>query len=294
MELQEAKKIYFRLVQDYNLFKGNRLEYGINVAVNSDYLRLGLLPDLVEFLSEKEKKELFNFADEIKINIEKYWATREEFRIKKSALFKDKFLTSKQKDKRAMELRKEAISLLSVLVEANQALENKQTKVFSKVNDILNKIRKALGGFADDRVLVDNVNLFANDSECTNRNEIQYFADELYTPLPSLEERDFGYYNQIGEGVSYQRHLSEEMKRLGFEAFIPGFTDEKRKKYWRENGYKSETEWFASIHEDYKEREELDYINNQKMKLAYENLKNEGKEEGFFKKFLGGFSNAAN
>ena len=125
MNLQEAKKIYFRLVQDYNLFfiSTNRESvFGVMFGAKENYYRFGLIPDLAELLPEKDKKAVLEFTESIVEGIEEYRNKSSELSDKMSEIFSNKFLTSRQKEVQAQKLHDEVVSSLNKLVKKNKKI----------------------------------------------------------------------------------------------------------------------------------------------------------------------------
>lgn len=288
MELQEAKKIYFRLVQDYNTFKKIVVNWGADVAGKKDYLKLGLIPDIAELLSAKDKKAAQELAEEIYTSVSQWWAVRENYKNKMADILENKFLTSKEKDKQAMALRGDIVKEFKKMALKNQQLEEQERTTFKPIYAILEEVEETLAGFTDDEVLSLGFSLYHADVEVLREDEGEQLANQLYRPLPELKDRDFWYYNKIGEDGSYGRHNEKLFKELGL------YTDWGKEEYWRKHGYKSFNEWLAINHENEKEKEELAFIEEQKKELAYQQMKQEGKQDGFFKKFLGGLMNETN
>jgi hypothetical protein len=289
MEIKEAKKIYFELVQNYNLFNKETTWFGREYSDNYHYLTLGLIPEIASTLSEG--KDIIKLVEEIRSSIKKYWELRTESIDKMNKILSDHYLTSKEKDHKASELKKEIALNLNDLVKVNVKLANKQEKVFAPILNKIQEVTETLGEFGDNKVLPSKINLYANCPECTEKEFTNYFVDELYTPYPPLKDRDFNYFIGIGEEVSFTRHIEEEFEELGLQTLNRHLTNFKVENYWKENGFSSKVEWLASVHEKRKEAEELAYIEDMKMKQALKELKAKGKQEGFFKKMLGAFTN---
>ena len=289
MEIKEAKKIYFELVQNYNLFNKETTWLGTGYSDNYHYLTLGLIPEIASTLSEG--KDIIKLVEEIRNSIKKYWEFRTKSIDKMNKILSDNYLTSKEKDHKASELKKEIALNLNDLVKVNVKLANKQEKVFAPILNKIQEVTETLGGFGDNKVLPSKINLYANCPECTEKEFTNYFVDELYTPYPPLKDRDFNYFIRIGEEVSFTRHAEEEFEELGLQTLNRHLTNFKVENYWKENGFNSKVEWLASVHEKRKEAEELAYIEGMKMQQALKELKAQGKQEGFFKKMLGAFTN---
>lgn len=289
MEIKEAKKIYFELVQNYNLFNKETTWLGTGYSDNYHYLTLGLIPEIASTLSEG--KDIIKLVEEIRNSIKKYWEFRTKSIDKMNKILSDNYLTSKEKDHKASELKKEIALNLNDLVKVNVKLANKQEKVFAPILNKIQEVTETLGEFGDNKVLPSKINLYANCPECTEKEFTNYFVDELYTPYPPLKDRDFNYFIRIGEEVSFTRHAEEEFEELGLQTLNRHLTNFKVENYWKENGFSSKVEWLASVHEKRKEAEELAYIEGMKMQQALKELKAQGKQEGFFKKMLGAFTN---
>lgn len=289
MEIKDAKKIYFELVQNYNLFNKKSTYFGVENNDNYHYLSLGLIPEIASTLSGG--KEIIKFVEEICSSIKKYWELRTKSIEKMDKLLSDRYLTSKKKDQKATELKKEITLNLNELVKVNTKLASKQEKVFSPILKIVKEASEALGEFGDNKVLPSKIDLYTNHPECTEIEFTNYFVDELYTPYPPLKDRDFNYFIRIGEEVSFTRHAEAEFEELGLPTLNRNLTNFKVENYWKENGFSSKVEWLASVHEKRKEAEELEYIEDMKMQQALKELKAQGKQEGFFKKMLGAFTN---
>jgi len=289
MEIKDAKKIYFELVQNYNLFNKKSTYFGVENNDNYHYLSLGLIPEIASTLSGGE--EIIKFVEEICSSIKKYWELRTKSIEEMDKLLSDRYLTSKKKDQKATELKKEITLNLNELVKVNTKLASKQEKVFSPILKIVKEASEALGEFGDNKVLPSKIDLYTNHPECTEIEFTNYFVDELYTPYPPLKDRDFNYFIRIGEEVSFTRHAEAEFEELGLQTLNRHLTNFKVENYWKEKGFTSKVEWLASIHEKRKEAEELAYIEEMKMQRALKELKAQGKQEGFFKKMLGAFTN---
>ena len=289
MEIKEAKKIYFELVQNYNLFNKETLWFGFENSENYHYLTLGLIPEIASTLSDG--KDIIKLVEEIRSSIKNYWEFRTKSIEKMNIILSDQYLTSKEKDQKASELKKEIALSLNDLVKVNAKLASKQEKMFTPILNKIQEISEALGEFGDDKVLPSKIDLYANRPECTEKEFTNYFVDELYTPYPPLKDRNFNYFIGIGEEVSFTRHVEEEFKELGLQTLSRHLTNFKVENYWQEKGFTSKVEWLASIHEKRKEAEELAYIEEMKMQRALKELKAQGKQEGFFKKMLGAFTN---
>jgi hypothetical protein len=289
MEIKEAKKIYFELVQNYNLFNKETTWFGTEHSENYHYLTLGLIPEIASTLSDG--KDIIKLVEEIRSSIKNYWEFRTKSIENMNTILSDQYLTSKEKDQKASELKKEIALNLNDLVKANAKLASKQEKVFTPIFNKIQEVTEVLGEFGDNKVLPSKINLYANCPECTEKEFTNYFVDELYTPYPPLKDRDFNYFIRIGEEVSFTRHVEEEFEELGIQTLSRHLTNFKAENYWKENGFSSKVEWLASVHEKRKEAEELAYIEDVKMQQALKELKAQGKQEGFFKKMLGAFTN---
>ena len=279
MEIKEAKKIYFELVQNYNLFIK---ETGSNVfryTNDQNYLIMGLLPVISEIL--ENGNDIMKFANEVHHSIVHYSETTQKYRNEMDSILSDKYLTSKSKDLKGIELRNEISLVLNDLVKSNTKLFNKQEKVFTPVLEVIKNVKMALGEFADEAILPNKIDLYKNSPECTDTAFTKYFVDELYTPYPPLKDRDFNYFIRIGEEVSFTRHVEDEFEELGLQTLNRYLTNFKVENYWKEQGYNSKVEWLATIHEKRKEAEEQAYIEDLKMQQALKELKAQGKKEGF-------------
>ena len=128
MNLQEAKKIYFRLVQDYNLFFINTNKttiFGLMFGAKENYYRFGLIPDIAELLPEKDKKAILEFTESIIEGIEEYRNKRSELQESMEQIFSNKFLTSRQKETQASKLHDEVVTSLNKLVKKNKKIYDK-------------------------------------------------------------------------------------------------------------------------------------------------------------------------
>lgn len=291
MNLQEAKKIYFRLVQDYNLFfiSTNRTSaFGVMFGAKENYYRFGLIPDLAELLAEKDKKAVLEFTESIFKGIEEYRNKRLELQESMQQIFSNKFFTSRQKEVQAQKLHDEVVTSLNKLVKKNKKIYEKQLQEFSQVYDILKQVKGKLGNFADNDIIPESFELYGNCYECLEENYSLEFADMLYKPEPELSKRDYQYYQSKGEDQSYGRHNERVFTEIGH------LTGTKLINYWVSKGFKSQTEWLAQNHEDMKEQEELKHIENLKKDLAYEQMMKSEDGSGLFKRILGGITNATN
>lgn len=291
MNLQEAKKIYFRLVQDYNLFftsGKNPMAYSVMFNSKGNYYRYGLIPDLAELLEEKDKQEIADFTESIFKGIEEYRNKRSELSDKMSEIFSNKFLTSRQKEVQAQELHDEVITALNKLVKKNQKLNEKQEKEFNSICAILKQVKGALGEFVDSDIIPNKLDLYGHYYECLEESYSIEFADMLYKPDVELAKRDFRYYRRKGEEQSYGRHNEQVFKEIGY---LSGW---KLQEYLQGKGFESETEWLAQNHEDMKEQEELKHIEDLKKELAYEQMMKSEDGSGLFKRILKGINNATN
>ena len=291
MNLQEAKKIYFRLVQDYNLFftsVKNPMAYSVMFDSKGNYYRYGLLPDLAELLEEKDKQAVVDFTESIFKGIEEYHNKRSELSNKMSEIFSNKFLTSRQKEAQAQKLHDEVITALNKLVKKNQKLNEKQEKEFDSIFAILEQVKKTLGEFVDSDIIPNELNLYGHCYECLEESYSLEFADMLYKPDVELAKRDYQYYQRKGEDQSYGRHNERVFEEIGH---LRGW---KLQEYWQNRGFKSQTEWLAQNHEDMKEQEELKHIEDLKKELAYEQMMKSEDGSGLFKRILKGITNATN
>lgn len=290
MNLQEAKKIYFRLAQDYNLFftsVKNPMAYSVIFNSKGNYYRYGLIPDLAELL-EEDKQAVVDFTESIFNGIEEYHNKRSELSDKMSEIFSNKFLTSRQKEVQAQKLHDEIITTLNKLVKKNQKLNEKQEKEFNSICAILKQVKETLGKFVDSDIIPDKLNLYGHCYECLEESYSVEFADQLYTPELELSKRNFWYYQRKGEGQSYGRHTEQLFSEIGH---LSGW---KLQEYWQGKGFESEEEWLAQNHEDMKEQEELKYIEDLKKELAYEQMMKSEDGNGLFKRILKGITNATN
>lgn len=291
MNLQEAKKIYFRLVQDYNLFftsTNGESDFGVMFGAKENYYRFGLIPDLAELLSEKDKKAVLEFTESIFEGIEEYRNKRSELQKSMQQIFSNKFLTSRQKEAQAQKLHDEVLTSLNKLVKKNKKTYDKQPQEFSQVYDILKQVKGKLGNFADNDIIPESFDLYGNCYECLEENYSLEFADMLYKPDVELAKRDYQYYQRKGEEQSYGRHNERVFEEIGH---LRGW---KLQEYWENKGFKSQIEWLAQNHEDMKEQEELKYIEGLKKDLAYEQMMKSEDGSGLFKRILKGITNATN
>lgn len=291
MNLQEAKKIYFRLVQDYNLFftsVKNPMAYSVMFDSKGNYYRYGLIPDLAELLEEKDKQAVVEFTESIFKGIEEYYNKRSELSDKMSEIFSNKFLTSRQKEAQAQKLHDEVITALNKLVKKNQKLNEKQEKEFNSICAILKQVKGTLGKFVDSDIIPNELNLYGHCYECLEENYSLEFADQLYKPELELSKRDYWYYQRKGEEQSFSRHNERLFSEIGH---LRGW---KLQEYWQGKGFESETEWLVQNHEDMKEQEELEHIEDLKKELAYEQMMKSEDGSGLFKRILKGITNATN
>lgn len=291
MNLQEAKKIYFRLAQDYNLFFINTNKttiFGLMFGAKENYYRFGLIPDIAELLPEKDKKAILEFTESIIEGIEEYRNKRSELQESMEQIFSNKFLTSRQKETQASKLHDEVVTSLNKLVKKNKKIYEKQLQEFSQVYDILKQVKGKLGNFADNDIIPESFDLYGNCYECLEEDYSLEFADMLYKPDVELAKRDYQYYQRKGEEQSYGQHNERVFEEIGH---LIGW---KLQEYWQNRGFKSQTEWLAQNHEDMKEQEELKHIENLKKDLAYEQMMKSEDGSGLFKRILKGITNATN
>ena len=291
MNLQEAKKIYFRLVQDYNLFFINTNKttiFGLMFGAKENYYQFGLIPDLAELLPEKDKKAVLEFTESIIEGIEEYRNKRSELQESMEQIFSNKFLTSRQKETQASKLHDEVVTSLNKLVKKNKKIYDKQPQEFSQVYDILKQVKEQLGNFVDDAIIPETFDLYEKCYECLEESYSLEFADMLYKPDVELAKRDYQYYQRKGEEQSYGRHNERVFEEIGH---LRGW---KLQEYWQNRGFKSQTEWLAKKHEDMKEQEELKHIEDLKKELAYEHMMKSEDGSGLFKRILKGITNATN
>ena len=291
MNLQEAKKIYFRLVQDYNLFfiNTNKMTiFGLMFGAKENYYRFGLIPDIAELLPEKDKKAILEFTESIIEGIEEYRNKRSELQESMEQIFSNKFLTSRQKETQASKLHDEVVTSLNKLVKKNKKIYDKQPQEFSQVHDILKQVKEQLGNFVDDAIIPETFDLYEKSYECLEESYSLEFADMLYKPDVELAKRDYQYYQRKGEEQSYGRHNERVFEEIGH---LRGW---KLQEYWQNRGFKSQTEWLAQNHEDMKEQEELKHIEDLKKELAYEHMMKSEDGSGLFKRILKGITNATN
>ena len=81
MKLQEAKKIYFRLLQNYDLFynsKNKNSNLMLEFGAKDNYYKFGLIPDLAELLPERDKKAVLEFTESIIESIKESSKKRDE------------------------------------------------------------------------------------------------------------------------------------------------------------------------------------------------------------------------
>ena len=291
MKLQEAKKIYFRLVQDYNLFfisMNRATAFGVMFGAKENYYRFGLIPDLAESLPEKDKKAVLEFTESIIESIEEYRNKRLELQESMGQIFSNKFLTSRQKETQASKLHDEVVTSLNKLVKKNKKIYDRQSQEFSQVYEILKQVKGKLGNFVDNDIIPETFDLYGNCYECLEENYSLEFADMLYKPDVELAKRDYQYYQRKGEEIAYGRHNEKFFGEIGH---LRGW---KLQEYWKNKGFKSLEECLAKNHEDLKEQEELQYIEGLKKDLAYEQMMKSEDGSGLFKKILKGITNATN
>ena len=247
MNLQEAKKIYFRLVQDYNLFFINTNKttiFGLMFGAKENYYRFGLIPDIAELLPEKDKKAILEFTESIIEGIEEYRNKRSELQESMGQIFSNKFLTSRQKETQASKLHDEVVTSLNKLVKKNKKIYDKQPQEFSQVHDILKQVKEQLGNFVDDAIIPETFDLYEKCYECLEESYSLEFADMLYKPDVELAKRDYQYYQRKGEEQSYGRHNERVFEEIGH---LRGW---KLQEYWENKGFKSQIEWLAQNHEE--------------------------------------------
>lgn len=136
MKLQESKKIYFRLLQDYNLFyecKNRNSNLMLEFGSKDNYYKFGLIPDLAELLPEKDKQEVLGFTESIIEAIKNFSEKQDEFVNKMDNILSNKFLTTREKERQALKLREEILTTLNKLVKKNKKLYDKQAEEFSLI-----------------------------------------------------------------------------------------------------------------------------------------------------------------
>ena len=293
MELQEAKKIYFRLLQDYDLFyniKNRNSNLMLEFGAKDNYYKFGLIPDLAELLPEKDKQAVLGFTESIIEAIKNSSEKRDEFIEKMKNILSNKFLTSREKERQALKLREEILTTLNKLVKKNKKLYDKQLEEFSLIHGIMKQVEEALAGFTDKVVLPKSIDLYGNNFEYIDEAYSLEFANRLFHEEPELADRDFRYYQQKGEEMAYGRHNEKFFEEEGIN-YLDNWNLEK---YWRNKGFKSLEECLAKNHEDLKEQEELKNIEELRKELAYQELKKTESESGLLKKILKGITNETN
>ena len=291
MELQEAKKIYFRLLQDYNLFydsKNRNSNLMLEFGSKDNYYKFGLIPDLAELLLEKDKQEVLGFTESIIEAIKNFSEKQDEFVNKMDNILSNKFLTTREKEHQALKLREEILTTLNKLVKKNKKLYDKQAEEFSLIQGIMSQVEEALAGFTDKAVLPKSIDFYDNNFEYIDEAYSLEFANRLFKKEPELAERNYYYYQQKGEEIAYSRHNEKFFKEIGH------LRNWHLEEYWRSKGFESLEECLAKNHEDLKEQEELKYIEELKKELAYQELIKTESESGLLKKILKGITNATN
>lgn len=291
MKLQEAKKIYFRLLQNYDLFYNSKNKHSIlmlEFGAKDNYYKFGLIPDLAELLPEKDKQAVLGFTESIIESIKNFSEKQDEFVNKMDNILSNKFLTTREKERQALKLREEILTTLNKLVKKNKKLYDKQLEEFSLIHGIMKQVEEALAGFTDKVVLPKSIDLYGNNFEYIDEAYSLEFANRLFHEEPELADRDFHYYKQKGEETAYGRHNEKFFKEIGH------LRNWRLEEYWRNKGFKSLEECLAKNHEDLKEQEELKHIEDLKKELAYQELMKTESESGLLKKILKGITNATN
>ena len=291
MKLQEAKKIYFRLLQDYNLFyecKNRNSNLMLEFGSKDNYYNFGLIPDLAELLTEKDKQEVLGFTESIIEAIKNFSEKQDEFVNKMDNILSNKFLTTREKERQALKLREEILTTLNKLVKKNKKLYDKQAEEFSLIQGIMSQVQEHLAGFTDKAVLPKSIDLYGNNFEYIDEAYSLEFANSLFKKEPELADRNFHYYQQKGEEMAYGRHNEKFFEEIGY------LRNWHLEEYWRKKGFKSLEECLAKNHEDLKEQEELKHIEELKKELAYQKLMETESESGLLKKILKGITNATN
>ena len=291
MKLQEAKKIYFRLLQDYNLFyecKNRNSNLMLEFGSKDNYYKFGLIPDLAELLTEKDKQEVLGFTESIIEAIKNFSEKQDEFVNKMDNILSNKFLTTREKERQALKLREEILTTLNKLVKKNKKLYDKQAEEFSLIQGIMSQVQEHLAGFTDKAVLPKSIDLYGNNFEYIDEAYSLEFANSLFKKEPELADRNFHYYQQKGEEMAYGRHNEKFFEEIGY------LRNWHLEEYWRKKGFKSLEECLAKNHEDLKEQEELKHIEELKKELAYQKLMETESESGLLKKILKGITNATN
>lgn len=291
MKLQEAKKIYFRLLQDYNLFyecKNRNSNLMLEFGSKDNYYKFGLIPDLAELLPEKDKQEVLGFTESIIEAIKNFSEKQDEFVNKMDNILSNKFLTTREKELQALKLREEILTTLNKLVKKNKKLYDKQLEEFSLIHGIMKQVEEALSGFTDDTILPKSIDLYSHKFEYIDEAYNLEFANRLFQKEPELADRDYRYYQLKGEEIAYGRHNEKFFEEIGH------LRKWHLEEYWRSKGFKSLEECLAKNHEDLKEQEELKHIEELKKELAYQELMKTESESGLLKKILKGITNATN
>ena len=291
MKLQEAKKIYFRLLQDYDLFYNSKNKHSnlmLEFGAKDNYYKFGLIPDLAELLPEKDKQAVLGFTESIIETIKNFSEKQDEFVNKMDNILSNKFLTTREKERQALKLREEISTTLNKLVKKNKKLYDKQLEEFSLIHGIMKQVEEALAGFTDKAVLPKSIDLYGNNFEYIDEAYSLEFANRLFHEEPELADRDFSYYRQKGEEMAYGRHNEKFFEEIGY------LRNWRLEEYWRNKGFKSLEECLAKNHEDLKEQEELKNIEDLKKELAYQELMKTESESGLLKKILKGITNATN
>lgn len=291
MKLQEAKKIYFRLLQDYDLFynsKNRNSNLMLEFGSKDNYYKFGLIPDLAELLPEKDKQEVLGFTESIIEAIKNFSEKQDEFVNKMNNILSNKLLTTREKECQALKLREEILTTLNKLVEKNKKLYDKQAEEFSLIQGIMSQVEEALAGFTDKVVLPKSIDLYGSNFEYIDEAYNLEFANRLFKKEPELADRNFHYYQRKGEEMAYGRHNEKFFEEIGY------LRNWHLEEYWRKKGFKSLEECLAKNHEDLKEQEELKHIEELKKELAYQKLMETESESGLLKKILKGITNATN
>ena len=291
MKLQEAKKIYFRLLQDYNLFyecKNRNSNLMLEFGSKDNYYKFGLIPDLAELLPEKDKQEVLGFTESIIEAIKNFSEKQDEFVKKMDNILSNKFLTTREKERQALKLREEILTTLNKLVKKNKKLYDKQAEEFSLIQGIMSQVQEDLAGFTDKKVLPKSIDLYGNNFEYIDEAYNLEFANRLFKKEPELADRNFHYYQRKGEEIAYGIHNEKFFEEIGY------LRNWHLEEYWRSKGFKSLEECLAKNHEDLKEQEELKHIEELKKELAYQELMKTESESGLLKKILKGITNATN
>lgn len=291
MKLQEAKKIYFRLLQNYDLFYNSKNKHSnlmLEFGAKDHYYKFGLIPDLAELLPEKDKQAVLGFTESIIESIKDFSEKQDEFVNKMDNILSNKFLTTREKERQALKLREEILTTLNKLVKKNKKLYDKQLEEFSLIHGIMKQVEEALAGFTDKVVLPKSIDLYGNNFEYIDEAYSLEFANRLFHEEPELADRDFRYYKQKGEETAYGRHNEKFFEEIGH------LRNWRLEEYWRNKGFKSLEECLAKNHEDLKEQEELKHIEELKKEVAYQELMKTESESGLLKKILKGITNATN